>query len=141
MPGGSVYGAGTVGKEAGITVERLTSTNDNSENAAHACNIVLHAVDGGHHDKRIRLEIVSPGGGVVDQNARSCASFIIRPFVLSAEEQNDLCVKFNANLDCLRREYRSAFLPSFREFKRKRIPFRLAFKLVADLVANFRESI
>lgn len=138
MHGGTVYGAGTVGKEAGITVERLTSVNDTSENETYKCNIVLHAVDTKSDDKRVRLEIVSPGKRVVDRNGRSRASFLIRPLSLTAEEQRELCVRFNANLDHLRHKYRSAFLPSFREFKRKRIPFNLAFGLVADLVATLR---
>lgn len=137
MHGGTVYGAGAIGKEAGITVERLTERNNASGDEAHKCDIVLHAVDG-VHDKRIRLEMVSPGKRVVDRNGRSRASFLIRPLSLSAEEQQELCVRFNANLERLRREYRSAFLPSFREFKRKRIPFSLAFRLMADLVANQR---
>ena len=140
MYGGTVYAAGAVGKRAGVTVERLTNTNDTSENETYKCNIVLHAVDTNSDDKRVRLEIVSPGKRVVDRNGRSRASFLIRPLTLGAEEQQELCAQFNENLDRLRREYRSAFLPSFREFRRKRIPFKLAFGIVADMVARIKRT-
>ena len=132
--------AGVTGAAAGVSVERLTRANDTAENEAHKCDLVLHAVDGKGDGNRVRLEVVAPGARVVDRtprlSGRSSASFVVRPRALDAAAQRELCARFNTDLERWRGEYHSLFLPSFREFGRKRIPFSLAFRLVADLVAD-----
>ena len=144
MPGGHVHRRALRAAATGdVRVERLTRDNDTPANEPYKCDLVLHAVDGKGGDddgsRRIRLEVVRPGARVVDRtprlSGRSSASFLVRP-PLDAATQRALCTRFNAYLEEQRAAYHSLFLPAFREFTRKRIPFSLAFRLIASFVSE-----
>lgn len=145
MPGGHVHRRALRAAATGVRVERLTRNNDTPANEPYKCDLVLHAVDGkgGGRSRRIRLEVVRPGARVVDRtprlSGRSSASFLVRP-PLGAAAQRAVCARFNAYLEEQRAAYHSLFLPAFREFARKRMPFSLAFRLIAALAADGREG-
>ena len=136
MPGGHIHTLTSLAVE----VVRLTRINDTEENEACKCDIVLHAVDGSARAaaaSRIRLEYIGPSGKrVVDRtqkcSGRSSASFILRPS-LGPSEQEQLCEQFNTYIDDERSKYNSMFLPAFREYTRKRIPFTLAFNIIRKM--------
>lgn len=95
--------------------------------------LTLHALDSGRADGRIRLEF-RPGYVYPGKNtSRSYATLRVSGAALSPEQQAALANRFNAELNRLRGEFWSLFLPAYRESKeyaRKRIPFELAQRLV-----------
>lgn len=144
MPGGHIH------RLTGPTVRvvRLTRINDTDENEACKCDIVLHAVDGSSRAASaascIRLEYIgSSGKRVVDKtqkcSGRSSASFILRPS-LGPSEQKQLCKHFNEYIEQKRETYHSLFLPAFREYTRKRIPFTLAFNIISYMSENIHSK-
>jgi hypothetical protein len=105
-------------------------------------NLTLTALDSGSHEgTRISLSYkegyVYPG----IHCARTFATLRVRGLdrILTGEEQVALAAKFNAWLEAKRAETRSLFLPQYRESKeyaRKRMPFELAYKVVANMLAG-----
>jgi hypothetical protein len=68
-------------------------------------------------------------------SSRSQATLVFENFKLaSANQQKDLVKKFNEYIKEQREKYWSLFLPSFREYDRKRIPFDLAYKICLKLI-------
>ena len=102
-------------------------------------NLTLCALDSGTKDGRIRLEykkdFVYQG---IDTN-RTYATLCIKDMILSEEDQIRVAKEFNALLETRRKQYWSLFLPQYRESKeyaRKRIPFDLSSKIVANLLSS-----
>jgi hypothetical protein len=102
-------------------------------------SMTLRAIDSGKLDGRIRLEFkkgyVSPAG------SRAYATLCVRKRLLTEDEQRRLCEAFNQWVEQKRTETCSLFLSQFRESKeyaRKRIPFKLAYKIVAHVALSLR---
>ena len=66
---------------------------------------------------------------------RSYASLVIIPMI-DINLQRILVEKFNEYLKINREKYNSLFLTNYRENKRKRISFELAFKIFGNLLEN-----
>ena len=66
---------------------------------------------------------------------RSYASLVIIPMI-DINLQRKLVEKFNEYLKINREKYNSLFLTNYRENKRKRISFELAFKIFGNLLEN-----
>ena len=66
---------------------------------------------------------------------RSYASLVIIPMI-DINLQKKLVEKFNEYLKINREKYNSLFLTNYRENKRKRISFELAFKIFGNLLEN-----
>lgn len=102
-------------------------------------HITLNALDSGSKEGRISLNY---SAGVVYQAkecSRTFATLRILGKTLSAEEQKDLCTRFNTLLETKRKSTWSLFLPQYRESKeyaRKRIPFELAYTIVEHLLSS-----
>jgi len=67
---------------------------------------------------------------------RSYASLIITP-IIDIDIQKILVDNFNEYLKINREKYNSLFLTNYRENKRKRISFELAFKIFGYLLLSF----
>lgn len=99
--------------------------------------ITLNALDSGTKDGRIKVEYKDGYIYPAKECSRTYATLRVIGKTLSKEEQIILCNKFNSFLEKKREETWSLFLPQFRESKeyaRKRIPFELAYKILAHLL-------
>jgi hypothetical protein len=99
--------------------------------------MTLNALDSGTAGGRIKLTYAENVIYPAKESSRTYATIRITGRTLSAEEQQDLCTRFNDYLEKMRAETRSLFLPQFRESKeyaRKRIPFELAYRLLGFLL-------
>jgi hypothetical protein len=97
----------------------------------------LEALDSGSADGRIKLEYREGPPYPAKATSRTYATLTIEGLTLSIEEQKKLAITFNTFIEELREETWSLFLPQYRESKeyaRKRIPFELAYSLVAHLL-------
>lgn len=112
------------------TITRLTSANQSDANT----NLLAKCIDDEVH---IGLSLVPTDQIYVDNtphhSARSYASLVITP-TLSLEQQEQLVCQFNKLLKNYREQYHSLFLTTYREKKRKRIPFDLLYHLVGHLL-------
>ena len=101
--------------------------------------LTLCALDSGRQDARIRLDFRPGYVYPAKESSRTFATLCLRGAVLTLEQQQELCEKFNAFLEKKRVETWSLFLPQYRESKeyaRKRIPFELAYLIVLHLLLN-----
>lgn len=99
--------------------------------------ITLNALDSGTKEGRIKVEYREGYIYPAKECSRTYATLRIIGKTLTKEEQIELCNKFNSFLEKKREETWSLFLPQFRESKeyaRKRIPFELAYKILAHLL-------
>ena len=99
--------------------------------------ITLNALDSGTKDGRICLEYKKGYVYPAKDCSRTYATLRIVGKTLSEKEQKELCDEFNKFLEEKRELYSSLFLPQFRESKeyaRKRIPFELAYTILAHLI-------
>ena len=112
------------------TITRLTRQNRDKQNT----NILLKCID---DDKPIGLSLVGDEDIYIDDtpnlSARSYATLVIEP-PLDKEQQRVLVDKFNNYLKTCREKYHSLFLSNYREYKRKRISFELAYNIVGNLL-------
>ena len=92
----------------------------------------LYAIDGGRSDSMIRLTFGEPPIFGKDTD-RARATITIEPIVSEARQQW-LVGAFQARINELRDRYNSLFLVQYREGTRKRIPFDLAYRLIANLL-------
>jgi hypothetical protein len=102
-------------------------------------SITLCALDSGTQDGRIRLEYKEGYVYPAKDSSRTYATLCVQGRILSAEEQQTICSKFNELIEKKRTETWSLFLPQFRESKeyaRKRIPFELAYTIVLHVIAH-----
>ena len=99
--------------------------------------MTLSALDSGTRDGRISLNYKPNYIYPAKDCSRTYATIRIMGKHLTEEEQMILCNRFNDFIEKKRAEYRSLFLPQFRESKeyaRKRIPFELAYEIIAHLL-------
>jgi hypothetical protein len=97
----------------------------------------LNALDSGTADGRIKLEYREGPPYPAKDTSRTYATLTIEGQTLTVYEQKKLAITFNEFIEKLRGETWSLFLPQYRESKeyaRKRIPFDLAYSLVAHLL-------
>lgn len=102
-------------------------------------HMTLCALDGGTANNRIRLEYRQDYIYPAKECSRSYATLRIEGITLDSAEQERLCGAFNGFIEEKRNETWSLFLPQYRESKeyaRKRIPFGLAYMIVAHLAEN-----
>jgi hypothetical protein len=99
--------------------------------------ITLNALDSGTQEGRISLTYKSGYVYPAKECSRTYATLRITGRVLTEEEQQQVCERFNTFLEEKRAETWSLFLPQFRESKlyaRKRIPFELAYRILSYLI-------
>lgn len=99
--------------------------------------MTLHALDTGSQEGRIHLSYKKGYIYPAKECNRAFATLRISGRNLSEEQQINLCASFNEFIEQKRKDKWSLFLPQYRESKeyaRKRIPFALAYKLVAHLI-------
>lgn len=113
-------------------ISRLTKNNKDKKNT----NILLKCID---DEQPIGLTIVKDEKLYVDDtpntSARSYATLLIEPPISKIEQEN-LVENFNNLLDKYRKNYHSLFLSNYRENKRKRISFELAYHIVGHLLEH-----
>jgi hypothetical protein len=124
--GGEVY---HLPVRAELTVRRYCGEKRADEQCT---NLTLHAIDG-VGAAQIALDY-KPGHTAIEAT-RTFATLCVGGAVLSEEQQQELCRRFNAFMKQKREETHSLFLPQFREYARKRIPFELAYLIVRYLLA------
>jgi hypothetical protein len=99
--------------------------------------LTLTALDTGKQDGRICLSYKEGYVYPAKDTSRSYATLCISGRTLSVEEQKKLADNFNTFIEEKRSATWSLFLPQYRESKeyaRKRIPFELAYTIVAHLL-------
>jgi hypothetical protein len=99
--------------------------------------ITLRALDTGTIEGRIGLEYkegyIYPG----IHSARTHATLRIKGFrELTQEDQKQVVRQFNEWIEEKREQWKSLFLPHYREYNRKRMPFELAYQIVAWIVGK-----
>jgi hypothetical protein len=100
--------------------------------------LTLNALDSGTQTGRISLDYKEGYVYPAKESSRTFATLRIQGKTLSDDEQKDLSNRFNVFLEQKRTETWSLFLPQYRESKeyaRKRIPFELAYRIVAHLIS------
>lgn len=98
--------------------------------------MTLNALDSGSENGRISLSYKKDYIYPAKDCSRSTATLRVQDIVLSEIQQIDICSKFNQFIEQKREETWSLFLPQYREFGRKRIPFDLAYLIVSHLLKN-----
>ena len=130
--GGDIYNLQT---NPTIKISRFVK-NKRNENLT---NLTLCALDSGTMDGRIRLEYKKDFVYQGIDTSRTYATLCIKDMILSEEDQIRVAKEFNELLETRRKQYWSLFLPQYRESKeyaRKRIPFDLSYKIVANLLSS-----
>jgi hypothetical protein len=105
----------------------------------HITSMTLCALDSGTQNGRICIKYQEGYIYPAKDSSRTYATLCIQGRILSGEEQQTLCLRFNDFIEKKREETWSLFLPQFRESKeyaRKRIPFELAYIIVLHLIEN-----
>lgn len=95
-------------------------------------NLTLNALDSTNNKINLKYDKDFVYKGI--HTSRTHATLCIKDIELSEEEQIKISNEFNNILNVKRQEYWSLFLPQFREFGRKRIPFDLAYALVSNII-------
>jgi len=128
MVGGEIY---NIVEPAGIRVRRhvVGLALDPGEQQTF---ITLRALDTGGIEGRIGLEYregyIYPG----IHSARTHATLRVRGIrELNEEDQKQVVRRFNEWIEEKREQWKSLFLPHYREYDRKRMPFDLAYRIVA----------
>lgn len=101
--------------------------------------MTLTALDSGTQNGRISLNYQKGYVYPAKDCSRATATLRLQDIVLSEKQQIELCQKFNEFIEQKRKETWSLFLPQYRESKeyaRKRIPFELAYLIVAHLLTS-----
>lgn len=98
--------------------------------------MTLNALDSGSEGGRICLTYKKDYIYPAKDCSRSTATLRIQDIILSEKQQISLCSKFNEFIEQKREETWSLFLPQYREFGRKRIPFDLAYSIVSHLLTS-----
>jgi hypothetical protein len=133
--GGDIY---RLSVPAGIRIRRHVEGQVLKPGEQCTC-MTLNALDSGTQDGRIALEYKEGYVYPAKDCSRTYATLCIQGRVLSAAQQQQICTTFNALVEKKREETWSIFLPQFRESKeyaRKRIPFELAYQIVAHLTGG-----
>jgi hypothetical protein len=129
--GGSVY------KFSGPTKIRRYVEGQKLKTGEHLTGLWLTALDSGTAGGRIKLEYRDGDPYPAKDTSRTYATLTTEGRTLTVDEQKKIAAEFNTFIENLREETWSLFLPQYRESKeyaRKRIPFDLAYSLVAHLL-------
>lgn len=129
--GGSVY------KLTGPIKIRRFVKGQKLRTGEHMTGLWLTALDSGTADGRIKLEYKEGPPYPAKDTSRTFATLTTDGRQLTVDEQKQVAIEFNNFIEKLRTETWSLFLPQYRESKeyaRKRIPFDLAYSLVAHLL-------
>ena len=132
--GGDIY---NLSVPVGIKIRRYVEGHA-LKDGEQITSMTLSALDSGTKDGRICLEYKEDYVYPAKECSRTYATLCIQGKTLSSEEQQKICVEFNALVEKNRSETWSLFLPQFRESKeyaRKRIPFELAYTIVLHLIS------
>lgn len=100
-------------------------------------HMTLCALDSGTNRGKICLKYDKEFVYPAKECSRTYATICISGKVLSEEDQQHLCYRFNVFLEQQRESLWSLFLPQYRESKeyaRKRIPFELAYHIIHHLL-------
>lgn len=111
--------------------------DNKKSNEFHLTNITLNALDSGNINSRISLQYKKDYIYKGKETSRTYATIMIKNVILSEDQQQRLCIKFNEFIEDRREKYWSLFLPQYRESKeyaRKRIPFDLAYKIIGNII-------
>jgi len=110
-----------------IKIKRVVKDHENN----NMTYLTLSALD---TTKKISLEYTS--GHVYEgiNTSRTYATLCISGIELDEEKEKRIAQEFNNYLNKKREETWSLFLPQFREYDRRRIPFSLAYSIVGDLI-------
>ena len=103
----------------------------------HLTRMLLRSMDSGTQEGRIALLFKDVDYRYESKPTSRSYAMLTVGRVLSADQQQDVCRRFNELLERRREETCSLCLPPFRESKeyaRKRIPFELAYRLVSYLI-------
>jgi hypothetical protein len=130
--GGDIY---NLPVPEGISVRRHVEGQPLRDNEQQTF-LTLNAMDSGTQDGRICLTYKKDYVYPAKDCSRTYATLRISGKVLTEKEQIDLCSNFNEFIEGKRRETWSLFLPQFREYARKRIPFELAYRIVLHLIRS-----
>lgn len=99
-------------------------------------NILLNSLDSGKKGGEIKLtyeETIYEG----KLSSRTYASIRVAGCrEITQDEQKIICEEFNQYLAKKRAEYNSLFLPHFREYSRKRMPFELAYSIISRIIGE-----
>jgi hypothetical protein len=98
--------------------------------------MTLNALDTGSEDGKISLTYKKNYIYPAKDCSRSTATLRVHDIVLSEKQQIELCSKFNEFINKKRDELWSLFLPQYREFGRRRIPFELAYIIASHLLTS-----
>jgi hypothetical protein len=110
-----------------IKIKRVVKDHENN----NMTYLTLSALD---TTKKISLEY-TPGHVYEGINtSRTYATLCISGIELDEEKEKRIAQEFNNYLNKKREETWSLFLPQFREYDRRRIPFSLAYSIVGDLI-------
>jgi len=127
MVGGEIF---NLPRTHQYTITRRTRLNTDKPHT----NILLKCID---DDNPIQLMVVPDDKIYTDETpnltARSYATLVIEPSI-PEDQQKWLVDRFNRFLEKYREDYNSMFLTAYREYKRKRISFDLAYHIVGHLL-------
>ena len=112
----------------GIKIKRVIVGQENT-NITH---LTLNALDTTNH--KISLDYKQDYVYHGMNTSRTYATLCISGVELDQEKQKILAQKFNDYLNKKREETWSLFLPQFREYDRRRIPFTLAYNIIGYLL-------
>ena len=133
--GGDIYKLNII---PGIIIRRYVQGQKMKDNE-QITYMTISALDSGKKDGRISLDYKEGYIYPAKECSRTYATLCIQGKILSCEEQEQICLKFNNFLEKKRNETWSLFLPQFRESKeyaRKRIPFELVYKIVLHIITT-----
>lgn len=127
MIGGEIY---NLPRTHQYVITRRTRLNTDKPHT----NLVIKCID---DDKPISMAVV-PCHEIYTDNtphltSRSYATLVIDP-PIGQEQQQTLANTFNRFLEKYRQQYNSLFLPAYREHRRKRLPFDLAYHITGHLL-------
>ena len=136
--GGEIY---NLKETSSYEIQRATKHNIDEEK--YVTNILLKCIDN-NKKKQINLSIIDDEqieqyiDNTPNLSVRSYAVLVIKP-ELSLNEQQILAKRFNEYLQNYREKFNSLFLTNYRDsntIARKRISFKLAFKIIHYLLYN-----
>ena len=134
--GGDIY---TLPIPTSIQVRRWVEGATTLREGEQLTELTLCALDSGAAAGRIKLEYRVGYRYPAKDTSRSYATLCLQGRTLTPTEQQQIADRFNAFVEQKRSDTWSLFLPQYRESKeyaRKRMPFDLAYRIVAHLIGQ-----
>jgi len=122
--GGDVY---EIPHNPGIKITRYV------EDPTGLTSLILHALD---CSTPIGLKYAQGEVYKGKDTSRTYASLCVQGVALTEDQQREIATRFNAYLSEKRKNTWSLFLPQYREFARKRMPFDLAYAIVHMIIRD-----